>query len=368
MGKRKKTSQNESNSTHKRSKNTSMNKATILDIVSQKSVSFEDTDRDLNESVLHSMSKMSEKKKRRSYKKGKGKGKTKTNVSQPSTSNIDYQITSPVDTMKKNAGDWFSTKDSLSNNYLRLVSLRYEKGKNINIPLSLLELIDNHDEMMQVLKDNNSKILNNQILTAEARLIPITKKYIDTNGFLVEPDLSKGHRLCPRDKKCMCYMKGFQFPRSVDKEGVESNAFIGREFLNPVQLEQRQKSGIESDDVRLCLLCNRALTCVLWAKRIHNMKTDGDEHIPSQISILDHYYDPVDTEGEYLSSACLSIAPNQQFSGVEFRFVAFSMNRYMYGKPAQMGGRKHLIETGVIYHEKTYTINKEDRMNLPDFH
>jgi hypothetical protein len=282
-------------------------------------------------------------------------------------------------------GDWYDPNDSSMENYLRRMSWSTNYGVNAVVVVSLQEVLQDNKDAIESLK--RSGIFNEHNVDdydedqVRGKLVSITCSYVRENDFLVEP-VEGEHRRCARGKSCLGLVMSVRIPGCVDDVPPEGKGFILREFLLPVQLENWQRTGKLPHYNRHCLVCNRAITCLMWTKCLHEgiqnppygKQTDQTQnHLPAgagrafanivkgmlrdwaaagidmkkMLMCMDHYYNRLDTAGEYREGACLSITPNTAKTTVPYHFLEFSMNRYEYAKDKD--GKRFLREINVHY-------------------
>lgn len=240
------------------------------------------------------------------------------------------------DPVEESSGGWHDPQDSPLENYLRLVSTDDENGYNHRAAQSVQDLLQKHEEAIGTLRKARSSVVCDISNVNIGRLETVTKQYVDDNHFLVEPEPGK-HRSCVQGQNCLCLSMAARYPDSVEEVNADSNGFVGREFLLPTQLERFQKEGRLPLFQRHCLVCNRALTGVVYTQKLH----EGEE---PDFMVLDHSYTKLDQPGEYRKNACLSIVLNNQKTTVCKYFVDFSANRYEY---VRKRGKRMLVEINV---------------------
>lgn len=235
---------------------------------------------------------------------------------------------------------WFDSNDSASENYLRFMASVHERGENNAVARNIRTFLAAHREALQCLRKAKSSVVCDISGMNIGRLESITKKYVEENEFLVEPDPSK-HRLCARGTLCLCLAMAARYPDTVEDLSQDSNGFVGREFLLPTQLERFQRTGALPLFRRHCLVCNRASTCLAYTAMIH--ENEEPDHM-----ILDHRYDRLDEPGEYRKNICLSIVIKNIKTTVCSPFVEFCANRYEYTRKK---GQRRLSEINVIHQD-----------------
>lgn len=250
----------------------------------------------------------------------------------------------------------FDPNDTMMANWYRMVE-KDAKGGRVSTPSATIEMLRRYDDSIKLLRENNSPLLKlkDPASFATSRLAGISKQWIDDNDFLVEP--TGNARACASGQECVCYQIGVKFPKISDYGNTDSNAFIGREFLTPVQLERSRTQKRFPTFRRFCILCNRRLACVIWMKTVHlkdaMAEPSGEDHPINdshRIQPIDHYYTGLDEPGGYRSDCTLPICPNRIHSSIDYPFMEFKENNYSYGRPeTREDGKRFIVETNNIF-------------------
>lgn len=325
---------------------------------------------------------------------------------------LKLQIAQSIVRDKAPEGSWFDPSDSFFENYLRRVSWHTNYGSETSVILSLLEVVEDVNRAMENLMRDDTlgrhhmdQFSPEQILS---KLTAINRAYVEKNHFLDEP-IEGEQRRCARGLSCLCLVMAVRIPGCVDDLGTDGNGFVGREFLLPRQLEKYQEDGTLPHYNRHCLVCNRAITCMVWTKCVNNGVQSapyaGDQPVPTNMQealpqapprggggedpfarvvkqmmrdwsqssedakrmlmCMDHYYNRLDTEGEYRQNVCLSMSPNTLKTSTPYHFIEYASNRYKYAR--RPSGTRFLEECKVFYRVGGSSNTEAGARKLPDF-
>jgi hypothetical protein len=153
-----------------------------------------------------------------------------------------------------------------------------------------------------------------------------TKKYC--SQFLCEP--TAGMRPCKRGKKCITYVMATLFPDSIEDCSPE-NAFICREFLTPIQLDQCKAAGKPLFPPRDCLLDNRLRTTYRFYDAIKR-NVEPKELIQDHQNVVD------EPDGYNIEHCIYPTASSKKWRGIVAPIVQFSLSNYVY---ATMDAKDH---------------------------